>query len=282
MGCPRLLKPSEINIAIRDSLDFGNQQVRKSVLQIKKTCLNCNQQKWIRVRGARESYFTGLCHACRCVMPRDERSLMPAAARIGISHKKYIENRKKGLKWCTLGQHWTTRNDFSKNAAHRDGLATSCREHKRQSSAKGPSRLQKEKKAILKQKWCSGCEQWLPEKQVLQSRCRQCLNAYERNHYATNRAYRQERKYRVHARKRNCDKITPEVQDAAMQGTGGLCRYCDSLANTFDHVIPITKGGNSKLENIVPACASCNSSKKDWDLDVWLKKTGRYNEYYKN
>lgn len=48
------------------------------------------------------------------------------------------------------------------------------------------------------------------------------------------------------------------------------CTYCDAWhtkwANDWkssvgDHVVPISKGGNDYLENLVPCCRSCNSSK---------------------
>lgn len=46
------------------------------------------------------------------------------------------------------------------------------------------------------------------------------------------------------------------------------CHYCrrpftEDLPATIDHVIPLTKGGLHVKENIVPACRSCNSTKKD-------------------
>jgi hypothetical protein len=48
------------------------------------------------------------------------------------------------------------------------------------------------------------------------------------------------------------------------------CTYCDAWhtkwANNWktsagDHVVPISKGGNDYLKNLVPCCLSCNSSK---------------------
>ena len=54
----------------------------------------------------------------------------------------------------------------------------------------------------------------------------------------------------------------------------GLCHYCGkdfSPADlTMDHIIPITRGGKSVRNNLVPCCKECNSRKKyllpmEWD-----------------
>lgn len=46
------------------------------------------------------------------------------------------------------------------------------------------------------------------------------------------------------------------------------CAYClcKSEALTMDHVIALSRGGSDDPENIVPACASCNSSKNQKSL----------------
>lgn len=41
------------------------------------------------------------------------------------------------------------------------------------------------------------------------------------------------------------------------------CFYCGQEATTIDHVIPISKGGISSIDNCVPACNRCNSGKRD-------------------
>lgn len=41
------------------------------------------------------------------------------------------------------------------------------------------------------------------------------------------------------------------------------CVYCGAPGGTIDHVVPVTRGGTNSPENLVSACRSCNSSKKD-------------------
>lgn len=38
------------------------------------------------------------------------------------------------------------------------------------------------------------------------------------------------------------------------------CVYCGAPATTADHVVPVSKGGTTK-DNLVPACARCNSQR---------------------
>jgi 5-methylcytosine-specific restriction endonuclease McrA len=45
------------------------------------------------------------------------------------------------------------------------------------------------------------------------------------------------------------------------------CAYCGEKRErlTMDHVVPLVKGGAHTAANIVPACARCNSKKKEFD-----------------
>lgn len=48
------------------------------------------------------------------------------------------------------------------------------------------------------------------------------------------------------------------------------CAYCGENATTLDHIIPKSKGGTDTPDNIVDCCKSCNSSKKDKDLQEFI------------
>jgi hypothetical protein len=63
---------------------------------------------------------------------------------------------------------------------------------------------------------------------------------------------------------------TAEEWDAKLIEYDGLCAYCGESGTTKDHVIPLSRGGDNTIDNIVPACRLCNSSKGAKTLDEWL------------
>lgn len=48
--------------------------------------------------------------------------------------------------------------------------------------------------------------------------------------------------------------------------SSGCCYYCGKKTAyknlTMDHVLPLTRGGKSTKDNLVPCCKSCNTTKK--------------------
>ncbi len=63
----------------------------------------------------------------------------------------------------------------------------------------------------------------------------------------------------------------------------GVCHYCQNKFSkdelTMDHVIPLARGGTSTKGNIVPACRSCNQSKKlDSPLDALFEQIKKEKE----
>jgi 5-methylcytosine-specific restriction endonuclease McrA len=57
----------------------------------------------------------------------------------------------------------------------------------------------------------------------------------------------------------------------------GICYYCGQAVRpqelTMDHIVPISRGGKTTKGNVVPACKSCNTAKKqllpmEWEAYV--------------
>ena len=51
------------------------------------------------------------------------------------------------------------------------------------------------------------------------------------------------------------------------------CIYCGSTKNIeADHVVPLARGGQHSIGNLVPACRTCNASKRDRFIMEWRMK----------
>lgn len=67
--------------------------------------------------------------------------------------------------------------------------------------------------------------------------------------------------------------LTPQ-QWAAIRDAWGGCAYCQAtdVAVQRDCIQPVSRGGRYTLENVVPACASCNASKHNGEVTAWLRR----------
>ncbi|GAA1724702.1 HNH endonuclease [Microcella frigidaquae] len=70
--------------------------------------------------------------------------------------------------------------------------------------------------------------------------------------------------------------LTP-TQWAELQALWGGCAYCGATDRPLqrDCVQPITRGGRYTLDNVVPACGSCNASKSNDEVTSWMRRTRR-------
>jgi 5-methylcytosine-specific restriction endonuclease McrA len=135
-------------------------------------------------------------------------------------------------------------------------------------------------------------------------RNRSKLSVYARTHYVKNRDRKVEdvRSYRRTAsakakrrewKLRNKDRIkvyeaNKQINRRRAKGSGRIrvlewrelvakfnsqCAYCKAgnVALTMDHVVPLSRGGLHRIENIVPACLQCNSRKQAMDAVAFQK-----------
>ena len=67
--------------------------------------------------------------------------------------------------------------------------------------------------------------------------------------------------------------LTP-AQWAAIRAAWGCCAYCGDAASALqkDCVLPLSRGGRYTVENVVPACGSCNASKSNDEVTGWLRR----------
>lgn len=77
--------------------------------------------------------------------------------------------------------------------------------------------------------------------------------------------------------------LPAEVRAIVFAKCRGLCSYCrcgltldprQPNSFTVDHVIPFSRGGSDDIENLVPACRTCNCRKSDKDVAAFASGIG--------
>jgi 5-methylcytosine-specific restriction endonuclease McrA len=65
-----------------------------------------------------------------------------------------------------------------------------------------------------------------------------------------------------------------EQQWATLKTAWGGCAYCgaDDRPLQRDCVMAISRGGRYTLDNIAPACGSCNASKGNHEVTAWMRR----------
>ena len=65
-----------------------------------------------------------------------------------------------------------------------------------------------------------------------------------------------------------------QEQWTALQAAWGGCAYCGETDKPLqrDCILPISRGGRYTVENVVPACSSCNTSKCNDEVTGWLRR----------
>lgn len=144
-------------------------------------------------------------------------------------------------------------------------------------------------------KICSSCSRCLPADAFgarfdRGGNCKECRSIDSAKHYAENRdsyiryakEYRannlqavramalrgQKKRHLLMKKARANSRVTPEEKFRLVAKYGYTCMCCGSIEKiTFDHVIPITKGGKDEVSNIQLLCGSCNSSKGQKSTD---------------
>ena len=78
-------------------------------------------------------------------------------------------------------------------------------------------------------------------------------------------------------RKRRMDGVAHDLTDAqwaALRDAWAGCAYCGAIGVPLqrDCVLPISRGGRYTVDNVVPACGSCNASKCNDEVTGWLRR----------
>ena len=78
-------------------------------------------------------------------------------------------------------------------------------------------------------------------------------------------------------RKRRMDAVAHDLSDeqwTMLKTVWGGCAYCGATDRPLqrDCVLALSRGGRYTLDNIAPACGSCNASKCNEEVTSWLRR----------
>lgn len=169
---------------------------------------------------------------------------------------------------------------YGKDKKNKDGLRGLCRVCYSEQQKKYYNENKKKILNYKKQYYLDNADKILERDRIYQEKNAEKIRAYKRQYKKENRdlfnSYKQKRK----AKK---DKLpatlTAQQWEATKKAFDYGCAYCGMFEERHlqefgenlhqDHFVPLSKGGGYTLENIVPACRRCNSSKGDRLFEEW-------------
>ncbi|MZK53643.1 HNH endonuclease [Clostridium beijerinckii] len=176
-----------------------------------------------------------------------------------------IEEKLKIEKPCSICKrvYPTISKYFTKDKKTKDGLTSMCKICKSKSDEE--YRIKNKDKISVQRK-----EKYKENPLPQLKRCR----IYRKNNRDTCNIISQ----RYEARKRKIvNNFSVEQWNEVKRKFDNKCAYCGrKLPLAQEHFVPVSKGGEYTINNIVPSCKSCNSSKNNSDFFEWYPKQNFY------
>lgn len=204
------------------------------------------------------------------VAPRHRRSEMQDESTFDS-----LPAQVKSCRVCGLLKRYA---DFYMRPDSPDGRRSECKVCTKARSTTSQRSRQQERKAYLKQYHSDHRELLNAKVRERKKRTRRYL--YFRRYRAANldrlrdteRRWRQRNRHQEAARRhaRRALPLNAETRDYIRLLQSDPCSYCGAATGTIDHIVPVVKGGSNHWSNLTSACLSCNSSKHDRSLLVFL------------
>lgn len=92
--------------------------------------------------------------------------------------------------------------------------------------------------------------------------------------YAQSEAYR--RRHKTEARYLQCERRDDWIYDLALRDGGYKCLRCGKRSGLrLDHIVPVSKGGKTELDNMQLLCPGCGDIKGNQIIDYRPRKPER-------
>lgn len=249
-----------------------------------KYCPGCKQTLPISEFGISRREKDGLNTYCR------------GCANKLVSQSRLQNSREiiKGKQQCITCKEWKDLSEFNKCKSYGNGYDIRCKQCAKKHSTQ--TALQNSRPIVDRKQQCNSCKQWKDLSEFSKNKargngykpnCKQCaseanIKTYKK-HPETRKNWIRKNPERVrrNSRKTNLVYRTKKAgnggsynEDNLVEVThryGDKCLECGKPSTevklVFEHVLPISKGGMTTIENYQSFCASCNSKKRSKVID---------------
>jgi 5-methylcytosine-specific restriction endonuclease McrA len=175
-------------------------------------------------------------------------------------------------KTCSKCKQAKPTTEFGKHTKTLDGLYSQCQPCRRQARAE----YRKRHAETIKKEQRDNYQRNRP-KRIASATARVYANLERHKQYVAISKKRRHLQIAADTRRRNARRKANGIYKISkkelLRLSKTLCFYCGSGEQlTIDHVIAIARGGTDSIGNLVSACKSCNSRKRDLTIMEWRKK----------
>lgn len=222
-----------------------------------KVCGRCSKSKPTSEFPKNKRSSDGLYHQCK---PCKAEVMREIKARPESERRKPPPVSPLGQKFCHGCETHKPVEEFYKCKGREDGLQTRCKVCKLKDNTASNARsveLSRKRQRKFREKDPAA---WLAYQQKWRAANRDKVNKANKKWRDANPDKVMASVHRRRARLAAAEGIFTQYQWKKKKAEyGGCCAYCGVPGRqSLHHVVPLSKGGSNWIENIVPACLSCN------------------------
>jgi hypothetical protein len=251
---------------------------------VSKVCTACETELPISDFAPRKQSKDGYrnqCRRCRTTKHREWRESEHGAALIeSWKASRQFSPKMEGTKVCSQCNKEKPITEFWKHKRYPDGRLPYCsdcgyQQHKRyRETPEGKVKYEEGKKRFFATEKGKALRKKHTRAFAKTAKGKACHRRATNKWYHTRGkpfVYAQLQRRRAAKRQAGAEKITVEQWQSVLDAFGHRCAYCNGSGKlTQDHVEPLYRGGRHVVENVVPACMSCNGSKQARLILEWV------------
>lgn len=253
-----------------------------------KVCTKCGEEKPLTEENFRliKNKFKSNCRACENKIAKEYRKgnkekieqwFSKNKDKVKEYSKKYREENKEKVNEASLTWY---KNNYEKIREYREENKEALRQREIKYAQANKEKIREVKKIYYQNNKNKISKQQAEYRKINNIKKKPLSWKERKSYYIANqekfKIYRQTRKAKI--KQLPCE-INYEIWIEIKEAFDNECAYCGKGGNLEqEHFIPISKGGEYTKNNIIPACKSCNCSKRDKDFFEWYPEQPFYSK----